>query len=73
MIAEVITKKLKKHYSHVPCRLLRRMGFLYVKPRIVLQVRLQKGGGVHTAVQTTGQGKVCRGLRYWHKTRQVCS
>ena len=64
MIAEVITKKLKKHCRpRTLWRLLRRMGFSYVKPRTVLQVSLQKGaGGVHTAVQTAGQGKACRGF-----------
>ena len=57
MIAEVITKKLKKHCRpRTIRRLLRRMGFSYVKPRTVPQVRLQNGaGGVHAAVQTAGQ------------------
>ena len=75
MIAKVITKKLKKHYRpRTLRRLLRRMGFSYVKPRTVLQVRLQKGARrVYAVVQTDGQGKICRGLRYWHKTRQACS
>ena len=57
MIAEVITKKLKKHCRpRTMRRLLRRMGFSYVKPRTVPQVRLQnRAGGVHATVQTTGQ------------------
>ena len=57
MIAEVITKKLKKHCRpRTIRRILRRMGFSYVKPRTVLQVRLQNGaGGVYAALQTTGQ------------------
>ena len=57
MIAEVITKKLKKHCRpRTIRRLLHRMEFSYVKPRTVPQVGLQKGaGGVHATVQTTGQ------------------
>ena len=57
MIAEVITKKLKKHCRpRTIRRLLHRMGFSYVKPRTVPQVGLQNGaGGVHAAVQTAGQ------------------
>ena len=58
MIAEVITKKLKKHCRlRTLRRLLRRMGFSYVKPRNrPAQVRLQNGAGeVHAAVQTSGQ------------------